>query len=94
MITVYNRAQLFVDSNSEAAANVRSALKANGIKYEMRTKQNVSTVRKAVQLKASMGPGSGYGGMSASHFTDTPNYVYTIYVKKCDLEKAKEVCHL
>ena len=94
MITIFNRAELFVDSNAEAAAQVWTALKANGIKYEMRTKQNISTVRKAIQFKASTGAASGYGGMSASHFTDTPDYVYIIYVKKRDLEKAKEVCHL
>ena len=94
MITVFNRAKLFIDSNAEAAAKVWTVLKANGIKYEMSTKQNVSTVRKAVQFKASMGAGSGYGGMAASHFTDTPDYIYTIYVKKRDLAKAKEICHL
>ena len=93
MITLFNRAELFEDSNAEAAANVWSVLKANGIEYEMRTKQNISTVRKAVQFKTSIGPASGYGGMSASHFTDTPGYVYTIYVKKHDFKKAKEVCH-
>ena len=94
MITVFNRALLFVDANSEAAASVWSVLEANGIEYEMRTKQNVSTLRKAVQFRSSMGPGSGYGGMSASYFTDTPDYVYIIYVKKRDLPKAREICHL
>ena len=93
MITIFNRAELFADSNAEAAANVWSILKANGIKYEMQTKQNVSIVRKAVQFKASVGTPSGFGGMSSSHFTDTPSYVYIIYVKKRDLEKAKELCH-
>ena len=71
MITVFNRSLLFVDANSEAAASVWSALEANGIEYEMRTKQNVSTLR-----------------------TDTPDYVYIIYVKKRDLPKAREICHL
>lgn len=94
MITAFNRAKLFVDTDAQAAANVWSVLKANGIKYEMQTKQNVSTIRKAVQFRASTGAPSGYGGMSASHFTDTPTYVYTIYVRKRDLKKAKEVCHL
>ena len=94
MITVFNRALLFIDSNSEAAANVWSVLEANGIEYEMNTKQNVSTLRKAVQFRSSMGAGSGYGGMSASYFTDTPDYVYIIYVKKKDLTRAKEICHL
>ena len=42
MITIFNRAKLFADSNAEAAANVWTAFKANGIKYEMITKQNVS----------------------------------------------------
>ena len=94
MITIFNRALLFVDSNSEAAANVWTTLKANGIEYEMRTKQNVSTLRKGIQFRSSMGAASGYGGMSSSYFTDTPTYVYTIYVKKRDLTKAKEICHL
>ena len=94
MITIFNRAKLFVDSNSEAAANVWSTLKANGIRYEMHTKQNVATLRKAIQFRASTGAASGYGGMSASHFMDTPDYIYTIYVKKRDLTKAKKLCHL
>ena len=94
MITVFNRAKLFVDSNAEAAANGWSALKANKIEYDMRTKQNVSTLRKNIQFRASIGAGSGYGGMSASYFSDTPDYIYIIYVKKRDLEKAKKICDL
>ena len=94
MITVFNRAKLFVDSNAEAAANVWSALKANKIEYDMRTQQNVSTLRKNIQFRASIGAGSGYGGMSASYFSDTPDYIYIIYVKKRDLEKAKKICDL
>ena len=94
MITIFNRAKLFVDSNAEAAANVWSALKENKIEYDMRTKQNVSTLRKNIQFKASIGAGSGYGGMSASYFSDTPDYIYIIYVKKRDLEKAKKICDL
>ena len=94
MITVFNRAKLFVDSNAEAAANVWSALKGNKIEYDMRTKQNVSTLRKNIQFRASIGAGSGYGGMSASYFSDTPDYIYIIYVKKRDLEKAKKICDL
>ena len=31
MITIFNRAELFVDVNQEAAAKVWSTLKANGI---------------------------------------------------------------
>jgi len=57
MITVFNRAKLFVDSNAEAAANVWSALKTNKIEYDMRTKQNVSTLRKYIQFRASIGAG-------------------------------------
>ena len=94
MITIFNRAKLFADTNAEAAAGVWSALKENGIEYTMLTKQNVSTLRKNVQNSYGMSKYSGFGGMPASNFADTLNYLYIIYVKKKDLARAKEVCHL
>lgn len=94
MITIFNRAKLFTDNNAEAAANVWSALKENGIEYTMLTKQNVSTLRKNVQNSYGMSKYSGFGGMAASNFADTLNYLYIIYVKKKDLARANEVCNL
>ena len=92
MITIFNRAELFVDVNQEAAAKVWSTLKANGIEYEMITKQNVSTLRKNIHY--SQGMNMGHGGIPASYFGDTAMYVYKIYVKRSDLERARGVCSL
>ena len=92
MITIFNRAELFVDVNQEAAAKVWSTLKENGIEYEMTTKQNVSTFRKNIHYSQVM-YGTG-GGMPASSYGSVSNYVYKIYVKKKDLERAKELCSL
>ena len=52
MITIFNRALLFKDVNSEAAARVWSALRKEGIE------------------------------------------IYEVWVRKTDLERAKEVCSL
>ena len=92
MITFFNRAELFVDVSQEAAANVWSALKANGIEYEMTTKQDVAALRKALHYYQGMS--SSNSGMPGSYYGDTPNYVYKIYVRKADLARAKEVCSL
>ncbi len=54
MITIFNRAELFTDVNQEAAAKVWSTLKANGIEYEMSTKQDVSTLRKNIHYSQGM----------------------------------------
>ncbi|MBR6472799.1 MAG: hypothetical protein IKS99_03590 [Firmicutes bacterium] len=92
MITIFNRAELFVDTNSEAAAKVWSTLKANGIEYEMTTKQDVAALRKALHYYQGMS--STTAGMPGSYYGDTPNYVYKIYVRKADLARAKELCSL
>jgi hypothetical protein len=92
MINIFNRAELFVDVNQEAAAKVWSALEENGIEYEMNTKQNVCAFRKNIHY--AQGMSSTMSGAPGSYYGDTPNYVYKIYVKKSDLERAKEVCDL
>ncbi|MBP3892182.1 MAG: hypothetical protein J6D29_08405 [Solobacterium sp.] len=92
MIWFLNRKELFVDSSSEAAAQVWTTLKENGIPYEMRTKQNTTTLGKNIHY--SMGARFAGGGMGGSAFADNPQYVYTIYVRKKDYEKAVELCHL
>ncbi len=92
MITLLNRAELFVDVDQESAAKVWSTLKANGIEYEMETKQNVSSLRKG--LHYAQGMSATMAGTPGSYVEDTVKYVYKIYVKKSDLEKAKEICSL
>ena len=92
MITILNRARLLADSSSETAAKAREALKAAGIPYDMRTVQNHTALGKAIHSGA--GVGAYGGGMAASRFSDEISYVYFIYVRRKDLEKAKEICRL
>ena len=88
MITIFNRAELFYGCELGGVTTVWSTLKANGIEYEMSTKQNVSTLRKNIHY--SQGMNVGHGGIPASYFGDAPTYIYRIYVKKKDLERARK----
>ena len=92
MISVFNRAELFVDVSQEAAAKVWSTLKEKGIEYEMTTKQDGSAFRKNIHY--AQGMSSTMASAPSSYYGDTPNYVYKIYVKKSDLERAQELCSL
>ncbi len=92
MITFLNRKKLLADSSSETAAKVREALIASGIPYVMKTVQNHTALGKAIHAGAGV---SAYGGgMPASSFSDQISYVYIIYVRSKDLERAKEICQL
>ena len=92
MITVLNRKRLLADSSSETAAKVRETLKAAGIPYAMRTVQNHTALGKAIHSGAGMG--AYRGGMPASAFSDQLSYVYFIYVRRKDFEKARTLCRL
>ena len=92
MITIFNRCKLLADSSSETAAKTREALKAAGIPYDMRTVQNHTALGKAIHSSA--GVRTFQGGMPASSFSDQISYVYFIYVRRKDLEKARKVCSL
>ena len=92
MITIINRRRLLADSSGETAAKVREALKAAKIPYFMKTVQNHTGLGKAIHT--SIGMGAFKGGMPASSFSDQISYVYFIYVRKKDLAKAKEICHI
>lgn len=92
MITPLNRVKLFVDASSEAAANVWNRLKTEGIDYVMTTRQTRGALSKA--LTSGRGVGQYMGGMSASSFSDRLGYVYTIYVRRKDEARAREICGL
>ena len=92
MVSIFNRVRLFADSSSEAAAKVREKLKANGIPYDMRTVQNHTALGKA--LHSSYGVSAYRGGMPASSFSDQISYVYMIYVRRNDADRARELCGL
>ena len=92
MITIFNRSKLLADSSSETAAKVRETLKAARIPYYMKTVQNHTGLGRAIHAGA--GVGAYRGGMPASSFSDQMSYVYFIYVRKKDLARAKEICHI
>ena len=92
MITPFNSVRLIQDSSAEAVANVRGALKAGGIPFSVRTRQSRAAIGRALDARAGM---RAYGGgMSASSFSDQISYVYFLYVRKKDLEKARKLCNL
>lgn len=92
MITILNRKRLLADSSGEAAAKTTEALKAAGIPYVMKTIQNHSALGKAIQTGA--GARASQSGMPTSAYTDRTTYVYAVYVRGKDLERAKKVSQL
>lgn len=88
VITPFNRVKLFVDSSSEAAANVTARLKAEDIPYDMRTRQSIGATGK------SAAGGKYMTGMAASRVFDQVAYIYTIYVRRKDEDRAREACNL
>ena len=92
VITIFNRARLFADSSSEAAANVWNQLKANKIPYAMKTLQNHTSYGKT--LHASYGIRSTNGRMRDSAYAYQVSYTYIIYVRQKDEARAGAVCDL
>ena len=104
MITVFNRAILVREPNSEEVARVRSALKDAGIPYK------VKNVRSGPAKAAVNVPRSGRTGSMTSGYSDgvymgggipqswsrggSSSTVYIIYVLKKDLKRAKEICDI
>ena len=92
MITVFNRKALVQDTNAEAVANVWSALRENGIKYDVVTKTGSSSFRRMMTQKSNIS--FNMGGMPASWTEHPGDYLYIVYVSRKDYEKAKEICNL
>lgn len=92
MITVFNRKALYRNTDAEATAAVWSALRASGIPYEVHTGTPTSSFRRMFTHTKNMN--FNMGGIPAS-WTERPgNYLYTVYVKKRDYDRAKELCEL
>ena len=92
MITAFNRKILVRDTDAEAMAAIWSALRANGIRYEMATKTGTSSFRRMMTQRANIT--YNMGGMPAKWTDPQRDYLYIIYVHKKDLARAKEVCGL
>ena len=92
MITIFNKALLYRDTNSEAVAKVWSALRKEGIAYTVDTKVNAAVNGKnkghlSQGIWPSLPVNDQYSGNAAS-------YIYEVWVRRTDLEHAKEVCSL
>ena len=87
-ITIFNRALLRADTSAEETAKLWSALREAGIEYEVLTKHNSgATSINSGRLGHSKDMiNSMWGGQ---YYGDT--YSYEIWVKKKDLERAKEI---
>lgn len=92
MINMFNRRKLYSGADAEEAARVWSALKAGGIAYRMQTKGVRSSF--AQGRRAGMGMGVTGGAARYSDYADAANYIYTIYVRKDDFERAKALLGL
>ena len=79
-MNIFNRAVLIQEPNPEAAAKVWSALRAAGIPYDVKTKGSSGT-----SAMVRFTQGGRTGSMAGNTF-------YVIYVKKADLERAKDIC--
>ncbi len=92
MINVFNRKVLIKDTNAEMVANVWSALRENGIKYEVVTKTGTSSFRRMMTQRSNMN--FNMGGIPASMTEHPGDYLYIVYVNKKDYARAKEICDL
>jgi hypothetical protein len=89
MINIFNRALLYKDVNSEAAAKVWSALRKEGIEYSVDTKVNAGVEGKNNgHLAQGIWPGVSVNDKYSGNMAC---YVYEVWVRKTDLERAKKV---
>lgn len=92
MITLFNRKVLYQNTDAEATSRVWSALRENGIRYELRTRTHISSFRRMATQHSNMR--FNMGGIPAS-WTDPPReYLYVVYVSRKDYQRARELCEL
>lgn len=92
MINFSNRALLFKDTNSEATAGVWTALRKEGIEYKVDTKVNAAVEGKN---KGHLVQGEWPGlAVNNQYSQNMASYVYEVWVRKTDLERARKVCSL
>lgn len=92
MITVFNRKRLYRNTDAVATAAVWSALRANGIPYEVHTSTGTSSFRRMFTQRSNMQ--FNMGGIPNNWMERPGNYLYTIFVKRRDYDRACEICEL
>ena len=88
----FNRKKLYTDSSQQDAARVWSILKANGIPYDMDTRNIGTSFRRNLHNGMSMGIGNG--GMGYAPFAEERSFLYVIYVRRRDYDRARALVSL
>ena len=86
MVTIFNRKKLLVESSGQEVARVRGVLEEKGIEFLTVTKRNSNIMIDGKSAMMAAGKGLGYASMSGQ-----AQYIYFIYVKRKDFDRALEV---
>lgn len=93
MVTILNRKKLLTDTSSIEIARVTTILKEHHISYDIVTKKSQSTFSNMAH--ASMSNTIGHG--AAASYNDIVGevfFIYHIYVRRKDYEKAKRIVEM
>ncbi len=89
MVTIFNRKKLFSDTSAMELNRVTDILRNNRIQYDVVTKKSSSVFGMGIHASMSVNT-VGYGAAaSAKDFIGEITYIYLVYVRRRDLEKAK-----
>ena len=83
----FQRKRLFLDTNAMEFARIKAILAENGIKYEVKTTVSENALTRKFNSAAAAHLRQAYSNFS------TQTYVYYIYVKKSDYEKARALAY-
>ena len=81
------RKRLFLDTNAMEFARIKDILARNGIKYEVNTTVSENALTRKFNSAAAAHLRQNYSMVS------TQTYLYSIYVKRADYEKAKALAY-
>lgn len=80
--------RILVDISSEEARRVTSILDEHKIKYELRTKRPRGSIGTALDARA-----YGRGNLAMYKGAGAPMFVYMVYVKRKDYDRAHQLCY-
>ena len=86
MITIFNRKLLIKDSSAVELAHIKNLLKGEKIPYYLKTVNSRGVIGRALEVGT-------YYQLNQAYSSDQ-TYVYFLYVRKKDYEKAKELTSL
>lgn len=86
MVTIFNRKKLLVESSGQEIARVRGVLEEKGIEFLTVTKRNSNVMFDGKASMMAAGKGLGYSAMAGPAL-----YIYFIYVKRKDFDRALEL---